>query len=178
MQPTRPRIVNSAAPEDMAIRRTIASAPCTVYGFPLATLAHSTAGYESAGAALRYTAAHWSVSYEIDGSTHGKRFAEHDEAAARVYFARLTDPAKVTAHRAAESARYTAAAAALAAAETAAAAYPVTAAKTYRSGWQWSADSFPGFSGFYGFAKTKTAAIADGRLAIVKAIRYAKTATN
>lgn len=173
MKPPHPRIVNSVAPEDMATRRTIASAPSALYHQPIATLAHSTAGYESAGAALRYTAAHWAVSYEIDGSTHGKRFAEHDETAARTYYARLTDPARVAAHRAAESARYTADAAALAAATSAAAAYPVTAAKTYRSGWQWSADSFPGFNGFYGFAKTKTAALADGRLAIIKSIRYA-----
>ena len=174
MNPLRPRIVNRAAPEDMSIRRTIAAAPGALYRQPIVSLTHSTSGYESAGSALRLTVAHWSVSYDFAGSTHGKRFAEHDETAASTYYRKLTAPETVAAHRAAEVAQHTADAAALAAAETAAAAYPVTAAKTCRSAWQWSADSFPGFSGFYGFARTKAAALAAGRQAIVRAIRYAQ----
>ena len=79
--------------------KTIATATAAVHGYPIATLAYRTAGYQQGGSMAVWSAEGWSVSYDFDGGIHGQRFAPEDETAARDYFAKLTDPTKVTARR-------------------------------------------------------------------------------
>jgi hypothetical protein len=44
------------------------------------TLKHHTAGYEPAGSCARYTDEVWSITFELDGSTHGRRFRDQWDA--------------------------------------------------------------------------------------------------
>ncbi len=92
---------NGSLPSGMAADRTpVASAIGALHGYPTVTLAHETRGYVPAGSCARWQEAIWSVTWwESNGTCHGKNFAEANEAAARAYFADITDPQKVSARR-------------------------------------------------------------------------------
>jgi hypothetical protein len=144
-----------------------------LHGYPLVRFQHITRGYVIAGSMMRWDEACWSVTYTVhDGGIHGKRFREDDEASARAYFAKITDPTEVSRMRQRAAMEADIEREEVAAAEVKAAAYTVEAAKTYRSGWQWRAD-YPGMDRWCGFAKTKREALAKGRAALLHSIRYA-----
>ncbi len=46
---------------------------------PIMTLGHVTSGYEIAGSGLRWTDGYYAVRFELDGATHGQRFAPTNE---------------------------------------------------------------------------------------------------
>jgi hypothetical protein len=152
----------------MADVTQIASAPAAIHGTPTAILSHVSRGYRPAGSCcLWHDKPRWSVlwTYAADNTTHGRSFADGDEAGARAYFAEITDSAKVSSirQRAAcdEDMR--------AEAQRRAASVPIEAAKTYRSGWQWRCPAH-GLLAWCGYAKTKAAALAQGRQRIASDI--------
>src|SRR5581483_1114614 len=70
----------------------IAQATGALHGYPTVTLAHETRGFVCAGSCMRWQEAQWSVTWwNADGTRRGKRFLEGSEAAAREYFAKITD---------------------------------------------------------------------------------------
>lgn len=83
-----------------ADRTVLAQAVGALHGYPVVELAHETRGFVPAGSQARWQEARWSVLYTVyDGGIHGRNFAEDDEAGARAYFAKLTDPQAVSAKR-------------------------------------------------------------------------------
>lgn len=83
-----------------ADRTVIEKAIGALHSYPTVTLAHITRGYVIAGSCMRWNEAVWSVSYTVpDGGIHGKLFRGDDEASAREYFAKLTNPEAVAARR-------------------------------------------------------------------------------
>ena len=150
-----------------ATRTVIASAVGALHGFPTVTLSHTTRGYVAAGAAMRWDEARWHVLYQVhDGGIHGNGFVEDNEAGARSYFAKLTDSQTVSAMRQRQAQAEDEARDEKAACAEVTDRIKIEAAKTYRSGWQWRAE-WPGLNEWCGYAKTKAAALADGREAIM-----------
>ena len=162
---------SAIARANRADKQTLATKPGAMHNFHPVSFGFSTAGYECAGSMMRFTNSYWFVTYEIDGSTFGKRFAEVNEDAARAYFAKITDDSTVSMMRSEAAERATADRRSLVDANFRADAYTVEAAKTYRSAWQWKAN-FPGFGEWMGYHKTKAEALAAARAAIVKELRY------
>lgn len=144
----------------------IASAVGTPHGYPTVTLTHVTRGYVDAGSCARWSEARWRVLWmAADGAILGRSFREEDEAGARAYFAQLTDPQAVSAMRQRDAMRADMEREARAEADVKLATVKVEAAKTYKSGWQYRAD-WPGYRSWCGYAKTKTAALAQCRAAL------------
>lgn len=150
----------------------IASATGAIHGYPTVTLRHITRGFVVAGSMMRWQEARWSVTFDQGGATHGRSFTESDEAAARAYFAEITNYEAVSRMRQQQAMREDVEREELAAAKAKAEGYTVEAAKRYRSGWQWRCN-FPGMGEWCGFAKTKRQALADGYNALIHRIRYA-----
>jgi hypothetical protein len=88
-------------PRELDMESTEAArAIAAVRGYPVAVLAYETRGYTLAGSCMRWQEAQWSVLFWLqDGTRHGQRFLPDNETGARAYFAKLTDPQKVSAMR-------------------------------------------------------------------------------
>lgn len=68
-----PKSYRKISPQEMA-------AKTIVYKDEKFTMIHSTAGWEVAGSAARYTNEKWSVLFFIDGIPHGQAFKTYNEA--------------------------------------------------------------------------------------------------
>lgn len=65
--------------EPRPVRTVLEQKPCFQNRF-LVQLAAVTAGWAIAGSALRWDNGHFAVTWEIDGSLHGRRFRTYEEA--------------------------------------------------------------------------------------------------
>lgn len=172
MPATRPTIVEYRSTEgrdNPSATTVLYSAVGNIHGYPTVSLTHSTEGYEPAGSMLRWTNEYWAVRHTApDGARHGKRYLTLTEAL--VHYSTLTNPAAVAARRTADAERHAAQEATCAAAACVADGYTIEAAKRYRSAWQWRVN-YPGMGNAWcGYAKTKTAALAEGRAALIHRI--------
>jgi hypothetical protein len=86
-----PKEYRDISAQEYAIRTELArSWSDAVHG--IVRLVHSTAGYEVAGSAARFTNEYFAVRFQLGNATHGRRFKS--EAEARETYARLTENKK------------------------------------------------------------------------------------